>query len=121
MDWVRFLSEEGDAIKRIALRELGHATATVKSGTKKATDQTDKGYKQDTRTDVKGNGKKGKKGRKGRQQDWNDWRGENWYNKEWAKTDWTTYNNKQNERTDQQNTTDRPTEPAATPKKAAGK
>ena len=116
--WHQFLPGGDDVLKRNVLREIGHASASMKVATEKPTntDQTAKGLDGAGKRDPKGK----KKGRKGGKQDWNDdWRGKQGA-KNWTRAYWDTY--RQTQQTNQQHHVTQLTDPApAVPKKGAGK
>ena len=113
VDWPQFLDEEDDVLKRNVLRELGHASATMKAVTKKQprTDPPARAYDKNGRPGQKGK----KKGKEGRQTD--DWRGKQ-PSGNWARADWGAFRQTQLANQPATPTTD----PASVvPKKGAGK
>ena len=106
----RSLSDEGDAVTRKVLRELGHARDDETSGQKAL--KTDLKEKGDMMIG-KRKWEKGKKGERGRQQgDWNNnWRGKQWANRDWSANGWAEFNNKLTDKPDQSTQSDRAPDP----------
>ena len=110
IDWVQFLAEEDDVLKKNVLRELGHTTPTIKNvaknppRTKGADRPADRrNHKGDKGKERKGAGKKGRP-------DWaGDWRGKSWAQNGWTSNSWGAHNVRQNDQQlNQQQTTQAP-------------